>query len=492
MRESNYKHIPSNRAALSITTSLYDRRALDCTEDRPLVNLLNHLTFLALLLAKVRETLVTDGGLERLVDILYECAAQGAATAAAGAAPSLLVAWKWTLAFQCLVLVGTRGSEKIRKRVVEAGIVPIIATVLDNYVCSREGDTRAEPAVASPPAHPLSDSDVSLGSLTQLLNVLQPLPHAASRDAMPLLPHPRVFSRGVLLPREDDVVWSLQLLAFVSKYSYLKEDLQDTHIIAGMLLRQGPAHPPGLERDEDMEDSDIESLSEAAVLVPGTLTDSKNTDMEIVSAPAPPAIEECTEVVAMVQRAENSTGIRRAAALAAARDLVNATRAPARLPPPKPSRWVYSQFPLTLNNTQHLDHTLDVLERINLFQVVERFSVKLGNTQDMCYWAGVVMRNLCRKDEARGGVRQCAYFDCGKWESYPRQFAKCRRCKRTKYCLKDCQLKAWHYHRHWCVQSTPSVRTPTPGVPEEERVAAANVPTGMAGGVVARDDPSTG
>ena len=86
----------------------------------------------------------------------------------------------------------------------------------------------------------------------------------------------------------------------------------------------------------------------------------------------------------------------------------------------------------------------------NLFPLVEKFTVRY-HSQDMQYWAGVVMRNLCRKDDTRGGIRQCAYYKCGKWEEYTRQFAKCRRCRRTKYCSKECQKSAWAFHRHWCV-----------------------------------------
>ncbi|KAF2434017.1 hypothetical protein EJ08DRAFT_21168 [Tothia fuscella] len=89
----------------------------------------------------------------------------------------------------------------------------------------------------------------------------------------------------------------------------------------------------------------------------------------------------------------------------------------------------------------------------NIFPLVEKFTVR-HHTQDMQYWAGVVMRNLCRKDDARGGIRQCAYYQCGKWEEWTRQFAKCRRCRRTKYCSKECQKSAWVYHRHWCVAAT--------------------------------------
>lgn len=90
----------------------------------------------------------------------------------------------------------------------------------------------------------------------------------------------------------------------------------------------------------------------------------------------------------------------------------------------------------------------------NVFPLVEKFTVRHHSGQ-MQYWAGVVMRNLCRKDESRNGIRQCAYYECGKWEDTPRQFAKCRRCRRTKYCSKECQKSAWAYHRHWCIAATP-------------------------------------
>ncbi|KAK0616084.1 hypothetical protein B0T17DRAFT_497475 [Bombardia bombarda] len=90
---------------------------------------------------------------------------------------------------------------------------------------------------------------------------------------------------------------------------------------------------------------------------------------------------------------------------------------------------------------------------LNIFPLVEKFTVRYHST-DMQYWAGVVMRNLCRKDDTRGGIRQCAYYQCGKWEQFTRQFAKCRRCRRTKYCSKECQKSAWAFHRHWCIAAT--------------------------------------
>ncbi|CDZ96538.1 Zinc finger, MYND-type [Phaffia rhodozyma] len=97
----------------------------------------------------------------------------------------------------------------------------------------------------------------------------------------------------------------------------------------------------------------------------------------------------------------------------------------------------------------------------NIFSLVERFTFKPSATdpntpilpEEIVYWAGVIMRNACRKDEGRGGIRQCANMSCGKWESSPRQFAKCRRCRKAKYCSKECQSKAWSEgHRFWCSQ----------------------------------------
>lgn len=136
MRDSNYKSVSNNKAAVTITTSLYDRRALDVTSDKPLVNSLNHLTYLVSSSAKVRETLSNDGGIERLIEILHEChnLTFNLVDNIFNSEKKLLTAWKWTLAFQCLVLIGTRGTEKIRQKVVRAGMLPIIATVLDNYL----------------------------------------------------------------------------------------------------------------------------------------------------------------------------------------------------------------------------------------------------------------------------------------------------------------------------------------------------------------------
>ncbi|EFR03171.1 hypothetical protein MGYG_06167 [Nannizzia gypsea CBS 118893] len=123
MREVNFS-IPSvNKAAVNITTTLYDRRALDCTSTLPLINSLNHLAYLTTSSDRIRDILTVDGGIEQLVCILK-----------AGRSKDLMEMWKWNLAFQCVVNIGVRGSENVRTRVVEADMVPVIATILDNYI----------------------------------------------------------------------------------------------------------------------------------------------------------------------------------------------------------------------------------------------------------------------------------------------------------------------------------------------------------------------
>src|SRR5580692_11950784 len=123
MREVNFSIPNVNKASVHITTTLYDRRALDCTSTLPLINSLNHLAYLTTSSARIRDILTVDGGVERLVCLLK-----------AGRSKDMMDMWKWNLAFQCVVNIGVRGSENVRTRVVEADMVPVIATVLNNYI----------------------------------------------------------------------------------------------------------------------------------------------------------------------------------------------------------------------------------------------------------------------------------------------------------------------------------------------------------------------
>ena len=77
--------------------------------------------------------------------------------------------------------------------------------------------------------------------------------------------------------------------------------------------------------------------------------------------------------------------------------------------------------PTPASNTAQTGSSATTQPRMtNVFSIVERFTFRPSPTEsglpqpppflphDIQYWAGVIMRNACRKDESRGGIRQCA------------------------------------------------------------------------------------
>ncbi|VEU21726.1 DEKNAAC102349 [Brettanomyces naardenensis] len=688
MRDSNNKSVLANKAAVSITSTLYDRRALDCTEDKPLVNSLNHLTFLASSSLKVREALSQDGGLERLVDILYEC--RNPQTEA----EKCVFAWKWVLAFQSLVLVGTRGNEKMRRKVVEAGILPIIATILDNYLITRRMtwvsqfsgsrcpgyhcqssdlyyDTSAtapqtagssgnatatgtNPPVSEDSANDNSTGDASqafgylaaqrrhsvgpsvndpevdaegdvatadtdvvindeitdtqvntvfrqvrslldqanqtileaeaeigkhkhsntrlgprfkdqtdvdeeyhkvhrclhflrflhrlnstddLGSIDQELmaryedlttDMVFGSHLATNKDISNLLKMnpswitdlpfmkkfeeklnqsvPREFENGVLIPKEDDVIWSLQLLAFISKYTSLRYEMADTYIVNGLSLRNYSIPPP-LETDTGVQPEDLvyddcdyfefvdpTPPDDPFQLFPGFCNDqddgtragtaSSTLDSLQRSATMPPPVpadcsgDHCDLFRSYYDILQETDSLLEASKLERLTlDLsryANREYSKLRLRNRQVYKrrlegfakcWNYEnswdELATPAHLSTHVDEEIKPIKRLNIFPLVEKFTVRHLYNKDINYWSSVIVRNSNRKDETKGGRRQCAYFGCGKWETEPRQFAKCRRCKRAKYCSKECQSKAWAYHKYWCnaVGATSSTDT---------------------------------
>ncbi|KAL1895190.1 hypothetical protein Sste5346_005335 [Sporothrix stenoceras] len=225
-----------------------------------------------------------------------------------------------------------------------------------------------------------------------------------------LTPHPQVIAS---MPREEDVLMSLQLLAYVSKYCNLRSYFQKSHLVPRLKIGKelqlldgddltgvdgiggasGSGHGSGVAAGKMEEDVDADNDSNISGSI-GTLSNSSTISGS----------------------SSSSTG----------------------------------SFD---EGAEEEEEEYLLPNDLNIFPLVEKFTVRYHST-DMQYWAGVVMRNLCRKDESRGGIRQCAYYQCGKWEKFTRQFAKCRRCRRTKYCSKECQKSAWAFHRHWCVAAT--------------------------------------
>ncbi|KAJ5356184.1 Zinc finger MYND-type [Penicillium concentricum] len=617
MREVNFSIPNVNKASVNITTTLYDRRALDCTSTLPLINSLNHLAYLTTSSARIRDILTVDGGIERLVCILKE-----------GRSKDLMEMWKWSLAFQCVVNIGVRGSEGVRTRVVEADMVPVIATILNNYIkvvdkvrsrndpdSERQASSRSKPTASRDVSTPTPmDADTQTESHPQIeshqprrqapppsIEIPRPFYQDSQpndSDAMDITSPPRVpmtspperstFGQEThnhrlndgRFPRASIRLRSMQPLATAvpsmdTTDGFGLRPVRDAERLPSMLpglqtgivsqpdsptTPSGPLHSqprslpqtiaarqrPSIRQQqsasgesddangEDLTMGDDSAMGQPAETIVGlpnrmeldsvneretTMLDDVSTAHDLtVTDPSEEGGPE-VETFNITHRSTVDGSIINNGNTQANGGLglsptqaTNNPNSPTLAPSPyalylrdrnaPAAQGVLTTMPrdedvlmslqllayvskycnlrsyfqsshlvpkLKIDRELHLldenadpSSPIDMAEEedeyllpddVNIFPLVEKFTVR-HHSKDMQYWACVVMRNLCRKDEARGGIRQCAYYKCGKWEEFQRQFAKCRRCRRTKYCSKDCQKSAWVYHRHWC-HTTP-------------------------------------
>ncbi|KAJ5973442.1 MYND-type zinc finger protein samB [Penicillium waksmanii] len=598
MREVNFSIPNVNKASVNITTTLYDRRALDCTSTLPLINSLNHLAYLTTSSARIRDILTVDGGIERLVCILKE-----------GRSKDLMEMWKWSLAFQCVVNIGVRGSESVRTRVVEADMVPVIATILDNYIKvvdkvrsradpephkhsssrhsgkpsastrevagrpatldetpnaeSRPSSRRQAPPpsieipqqyyqenqptdsdamdVTSPPRAPMTSPPRTKYAQTRRSqpSAMQPLATAVPsidtpegfglrpvRDAERLPSMPPGLQTGIISQPDSPTTPSGPILSQSRSVPQaappiprpaIRQQLsqsgesddangEDSTMGDDNVLGQNPEPIVGLPNRMEIDSVDeqattmIDDVSAAHDL---TVTDPTAEGQEAETFNIAHRSTVDGSIINNNGNTQNTGGLGLSPAQA-----TNNPNSPTLAPSPyamylrdrstPATQGVLTTMPrdedvlmslqllayvskycnlrsyfqrshlvpkLKIDRELHLlDENADpstpveisededeylLPDDVNIFPLVEKFTVR-HHSKDMQYWACVVMRNLCRKDESRGGIRQCAYYKCGKWEEFQRQFAKCRRCRRTKYCSKDCQKAAWVYHRHWC------------------------------------------
>ncbi|OAX41934.1 hypothetical protein K503DRAFT_734717 [Rhizopogon vinicolor AM-OR11-026] len=220
--------------------------------------------------------------------------------------------------------------------------------------------------------------------------------------------------------RDEDVLFSLQLLAYLSKYPHVRQAFykprSSFHPAAANLAPRAPQQQP-VAGPSGTRHLNLNFNLKTPTPLPNA----------IPVPPTPPAKEQYGFFRALASATARGKEKEKASSVA----VVSAMVAPPRM--------------------------------TNVFSLVERFTFRPSSTEselpnpppklpsEISYWAGVIMRNACRKDDSRGGIRQCANMLCGRWETYPREFAKCRRCRKAKYCGKECQSTAWSEgHRFWC------------------------------------------
>ncbi|KTW29682.1 hypothetical protein T552_00890 [Pneumocystis carinii B80] len=455
MRESNYCSPSQNKASIGITSAVYDRRALDCTAVLPLVNSLSHLSFLTSTSSRIREILIEDEGLERLVRILKE-----------GGFKSRLDMWKWQLAFQCVVNVGIRGSERVRTRVVEAEMVPVIVSILEGFLERAERDHEMESGgEIRRMGYSFLRPMIGYGMMVEGMGRngrrrwemneggVNEGVEGGERDS-----RRRDIREGRLsvVELEESVRESMTRFSSMNEY------------VRGEFLGEGYELEEGVEIEEG-NSGELVSSRERNVFGGGGGGEREGMEgMEedngvINEVYGINRVEEGGENGVEMMNERNSEIRRRESVQQAIffdsrhfffRNEDNVIFCLQLLAYISKYPQLRSYFQkshdiprLRYCNTGEIDE--EKVTPINVFALVERFTLRI-HPVEVQYWAGVIMRNACRKDESRGGIRQCAYIDCGRWETFNRQFAKCRRCRRTKYCSKQCQSRAWPGHRWWC------------------------------------------
>lgn len=421
-----------------------------------------------------------DGGLERLIHILRHPprTSTSALSLERGSASmaEMQSNWKWSLAFQCVVNIGVRGSEAIRSRVVEAGMVPIVMMVLQNYITTAEQLHMHQSLVNSRQMHA---SMFPFGLRRTIYPQLRTAPTA---------PPPAI-------PMETDAVAPTEN-AYWNTDAEMSNAVQDTQRITSDASASGSASECAEDNDMMTEEAHACSSAEADLEAKGDANPAPQETPRVQHRSSAPEADRVP-----VMDASETPRARQPDLTSTAAETAWSTSFPTMRTSPLVPLPVYREEEVLLSlqllaylskypQVRHFFHNADIREDmiycpewpedtlpnrswqpsdpviLNVFSLAERFTHRPSRStgapsvlcslyprlaHDIQYWAGVVMRNACRKDESRGGIRQCANMLCGKWESYPREFAKCRRCRKAKYCSKQCQSKGWQMgHRFWC------------------------------------------
>ncbi|KAG0205684.1 hypothetical protein BGX28_002755 [Mortierella sp. GBA30] len=394
MREPNFSFPNQNRAAICITSSIYDRRALDCTDYIPIINTLTNLAYLTGSTPTIREFVARDGGLERLVTILKSTKVNDRKNGL-----------KWTLAFQCVVNIGVRGTEHIRKRVVQAGMVPVIVNVLESFFAVlksvSEENERKKLLRKAESAQQNSQPMITDGETAPMSD--EPIQHQGA-DSSSNSSSSSLSSTSITAP------------------ALTSSSTTTNSVMTGLLPSTAPS--TGTLREEPLVQNAAHFSHNMPESAPGLSV------MPVTQEPSQPPSDDTRSIPTDAGEARQQQFFYRED------DILHSLQLLAYL----------SKYP-SLRSSFH------TASGSNVFAIVEKFTHRTMHPLEIQYWAGVIMRNACRKDDARKGIRQCAYTGCGKWETRPREFAKCRRCRKAKYCSKQCQSKAWNEgHRWWCIE----------------------------------------
>lgn len=502
----------------------------------PLLSSLTHLSYLTSTSPRIREILTVDGGLERLVYIAAACielahnssgrptgvAAKctcmegidrinngtGGASSSTGAVSrtcacllrrprgprfkafsayskraqgalstteARVLLMTYTLALQSLVNVGVRGSEHIRTRVVQAGVLALAVRVLRGFLAERARQA-AELASGATMANLMSMLSANHASLvmpspdSEAEATLPPVTRTPTPDATTLVAEEVFASEAADVERLEDEPQEAEA-------DDVEMEAPSAVRARSATIKSGPSPPTDIVNEVvDMEEDDDAMDVDDDASPPESAGESDGeTEADTMAISAPP--RQMSPVAGLDETPRPPV-----------RQLPNAAFEGSPISPhihlvtPAPSTSALAlafrfreddvllclQLLAYLSKYPHVRAVFHEPDKAydcapfprnpdgspapqpaseppadpskNVFSLVEKFTVRPSPNDrtvqrlpsEIQYWAGVIMRNACRKDESRGGIRQCANMLCGAWEKYPREFAKCRRCRKAK------------------------------------------------------------
>jgi hypothetical protein len=231
--------------------------------------------------------------------------------------------------------------------------------------------------------------------------------------------------------RDEDVLLSLQLLAYLSKYPHVRQAFYKPRVtfhpasvdLGGQRFGIGSGEgkergrkekerkgDKGLEKEKEREKG-LEKEKEKAA--PPSSTTKETTPgffKAFTNAASSLSVHSSTGAAT-----SSSRGKERAQLNGSASSTSSTLTVMAQLDPSSSS----SSTPIT-KPLQTPSPSAPPPRQTNVFSLVERFTFKPSSTEtdlpnppprlppEIQYWAGVIMRNACRKDDSRGGIRQCA------------------------------------------------------------------------------------
>ncbi|KAJ3010186.1 hypothetical protein HKX48_007532, partial [Thoreauomyces humboldtii] len=221
VRQSNFTHGISSSSTLTAvpavaltTPSSYDKRALTCTSPLPLSHSLTQIMYQTAAGGRLASQMCADGGLELVVRAVLRGLARMSVTS-----PRDRRRWETCVTAGVCILsnIAIRGNQRLRKRLVDAGVLKVLAIILGDGVLHNELEGRLPAADRS--------AFASSSVLATTASAAEPAATPEPTPAFPAPPTSTPFAKSTYMIPHPSLLPSLKLTAYLSKYANLRESL---------------------------------------------------------------------------------------------------------------------------------------------------------------------------------------------------------------------------------------------------------------------------